>query len=166
MNRELLLLRHAEASWPVDTEDFFRPLNEAGRQAALQVGQWLWEQQLIPDAVLCSPATRALTTAQLVCQQIAISDSFINYDRQIYEANSFKLQHILKTSDCVQRLLLIGHNPGMENLLQQLVPEPIPLTDHGHYFPTAALAQIIIHNDWHQIAPGCGTLKALIRTNC
>lgn len=163
MTHELLLLRHAKSDWSVDMDDFSRPLNKRGRRAAKRVGRWLHEQHLIPDTILSSPATRALTTAQRVCRQLDIDESAIICDPRIYEADALTLLAVLKTSCQKRRVLLVGHNPGLEDLLLKLIPHSVPLSANGKYLPTAALAQLAFKGDWTELAEGAATLVTLIR---
>lgn len=163
MIHELLLLRHAKSDWSVDMDDFSRPLKKRGRRAAKQIGRWLYEQNLIPTTILSSPAARALATAQRVCRQLDIDESSIICDPRIYEADALTLLNILKTSCDTQRVLLVGHNPGLENLLLKLIPHSVPLSINGKCLPTAALAQLTFEGDWAQLTAGCATLITLIR---
>jgi phosphohistidine phosphatase len=165
MTHELLLLRHAKSDWSVDMDDFSRPLKKRGRRAAKQIGRWLREQHLIPDIILSSPATRALETAQRVCRQLDIDESAIIYDSRIYEADALTLLTILKTSCHERRVLLVGHNPGLEDLLLKLIPDSIPLSANGKCLPTAALAQLAFEGDWTELAEGGAQLVTLIRPN-
>ncbi len=163
MTHELLLLRHAKSDWPVDVDDFSRPLKKRGRRAAKQVGRWLHKQHLIPDTILSSPATRALATAQRVCRQLGIDESTIVCDLRIYEADAQTLLSILKTGCHGRRVLLVGHNPGLENLLLKLVPHSIPLSINGKCLPTAALAQLAFESEWAELTAGSAKLVALVR---
>jgi phosphohistidine phosphatase len=142
-------------------DDFSRPLKKRGRRAAKQVGRWLSMQHLIPDTILCSPATRALETAQRVCRQLHIDESSIICDRRIYEADAQTLLAILNTLRHERRVLLVGHNPGLEELLLSLIPHSIPLSPNGKYLPTAALAQLAFEGEWAELADA--KLVALIR---
>ncbi|TAN66123.1 MAG: histidine phosphatase family protein [Methylobacter sp.] len=163
MTHELLLLRHAKSDWPVDVDDFSRPLKKRGRRAAKQVGQWLSEQRLIPDTILSSPATRALTTAQKVCRQLDIDESTIICDLRIYEADAQTLLTLLKTCGHKRRVLLVGHNPGLEDLLLKLIPHSIPLSTNGKCLSTAALAHLAFESEWAELAEGCAKLVTLVR---
>jgi phosphohistidine phosphatase len=163
MTHELLLLRHAKSDWSVDMDDFLRPLNKRGRSAAKQIGRWLNEQQLIPDTILCSPAERTLATAQRVCKQLNIEPSTIRLDPRIYEADALTLLDVLKTSCHGRRVLLVGHNPGLEDLLFSLTSDRVPLSDNGKCLATATLAQLKFAGDWTTITEGCATLVKLIR---
>ncbi|MGZ5008204.1 MAG: SixA phosphatase family protein [Methylobacter sp.] len=166
MTRELLLLRHAKSDWAVETNDFSRPLKKRGRRAAKQIGRWLREQHLIPDTILSSPATRALATTQRVCRQLDIDESAIIYDPRIYEADALTLLTLLKTGGHGRRVLLVGHNPGLENLLLKLVPSSVPLSVKGKCLPTASLAQLAFEGDWTDLTDGSATLITLIRPDC
>lgn len=163
MTHELLLLRHGKSDWSAEMDDFSRPLKKRGRRAAKQIGRWLYEQRLIPDTILSSPATRALETAQRVCRQLDIDESTIICDPRIYEADAQTLLTIL-TTDCHQRrVLLVGHNPGLEDLLLKLTPHSIPLSANGKCLPTAALAHLTFEGDWTELAEGSAKLVTLIR---
>jgi phosphohistidine phosphatase len=163
MTRELLLLRHGKSDWSVDTDDFSRPLKKRGQRAAKRVGRWLREQHLIPDTILSSPATRTLTTAQLVCHQLGINESTIICDPQIYEADVLTLLDILRTCRHERRVLLVGHNPGLEYLLLKLIPHQIPLSTNGKCLPTAALAQLAFEGEWTELDQNHAKLVTLIR---
>ena len=85
--KELLLLRHGKSDWNTDTTDFYRPLNNRGKLSAERMGKWLDEQQLIPDLIISSPATRAFTTAEIVCSAIEVDSHSIRIEKGIYEAS-------------------------------------------------------------------------------
>lgn len=163
MTHELLLLRHAKSDWSVACDDFSRPLKKRGRRAAKEVGRWLQKQNLIPDMILSSPALRALSTAQRVCRQLDIAESAIITDPRIYEADASTLLAVLQTARQSHRLLLVGHNPGLEDLLIKLVPHPIPLSASGKCLPTAALALLSFEGEWTELTEGNATLVTLLR---
>ncbi|MDP3878588.1 MAG: histidine phosphatase family protein [Methylobacter sp.] len=163
MPHELLLLRHAKSDWSIEMDDFSRPLKKRGRRAAKQIGRWLAEQKLTPDAILSSPAIRALATAQRVCKQLGIAESAIISDPSIYEANAETLLALLKLRGEERRVLLVGHNPGLEDLLLKLTPNSIPLAANGKCLPTAALAHLVFSGEWIELAEGSAKLVTLIR---
>lgn len=163
MTHELLLLRHAKSDWSVDMDDFSRPLKKRGRRAAKQVGHWLHELHLIPDMILSSPATRALSTAEKVCRQLGMDESAIVCDLAIYEADALTLLNLLRKNAHGQRVLLVGHNPGLENLLLKLVPHSVPLSINGKCLTTAALAQLAFEGEWTGLAEGRAKLITLVR---
>ncbi len=165
MTHELLLLRHAKSDWSVEMEDFSRPLKKRGRRAAKEVGRWLHEQHLKPDTILCSPAARTVSTALRVCRQLDLDESAVIYEPRIYEAEALTLLELLKSLGHGHRVLLVGHNPGLENLLLKLVPDPVPLTLNGKCLPTAALAHLSFEGSWTELTQGCAKLITLHRPN-
>jgi phosphohistidine phosphatase len=163
MTYELLLLRHAKSDWSLEMDDFSRPLKKRGRRTAKRIGRWLYEQRLIPDIILCSPAVRTMETAQRVCRQLGIDEAAIVYDPRIYEANAQTLLDILTTGCHQRRVLLVGHNPGLEDLLLKLTSHSIPLSANGKCLPTAALARLTFDGEWAELAEGSAKLVTLIR---
>ena len=154
--KTLLLLRHAKSSWD-DTSlpDFERPLNERGRRAAPVIGEFMCKQRLFPDLVISSPAKRARETIALVLDAAGIRTE-VRYDASIYEASVEHLVEIIaQIEDDKTGAMLVGHNPGMENLLKRL-------TGKSDHMPTAALARIILDtNSWNE-APMKGKLEWLV----
>ncbi len=148
MNKELMLLRHGKSDWNSGTTDFNRPLNKRGKRSAQKMGEWLEQQKLLPDLIISSPAKRALSTAEIVSEAIGLPSSSIKTNRAIYEASVDDLhQVLLQTPDSVQRLLLIGHNPGFEDLLAELAPD-IAIAADGKLMPTACLAYLQLDQQW------------------
>ncbi|MCK5870532.1 phosphohistidine phosphatase [Methylococcaceae bacterium CS1] len=148
VNKELLLLRHGKSDWNTDTSDFNRPLNKRGKRATLQIGKWLAEQKLAPDLIISSPAIRALTTAEIVCSAMNLSEDTIQTDNIIYQASLSDLRQVLlHIPASVQRLLLVGHNPGFESLLSYLAPNT-PIPEDGNLMPTATLAYLQLDPQW------------------
>jgi phosphohistidine phosphatase len=126
--KTLLLLRHAQTSTFSPTgRDFDRPLVEAGRHAASLVGQLLLRKQLAPAVVISSPAARARETAELVCEaaQLVVQTRF---DERIYEARPEQLSAVVsEVEGGAQMILLVGHNPGLQELLARLTGEHAPM---------------------------------------
>ncbi len=146
--QDLLLLRHGKSDWNMHTSDFNRPLNKRGQRNAQQIGEWLDEQKLIPDLIISSPATRALTTAEIVCEAMGLPIHSIQTEKSIYQAELSDLHQVLSDiPDTIQRLLMVGHNPGFEYLLRHLAPK-IPTPDDGNFMPTATLAYLQLDPTW------------------
>ncbi len=161
--RELLLLRHAKSDRPDDVPDFDRPLKSRGKKDALRMGEWLLEQQLCPDWILCSPAQRAYETAKKLCQGLGLKEDDVHLDDQIYAAGIDSLKHSL--ADCpasAQRVLLVGHNPGLEDLLLDLV-DGVEADEDGKLLATATLARLRLPDDWHDLGTYCGQLVSITR---
>ena len=156
--KTLLLLRHAKSSWKeAEIADFDRPLNERGRRAAPFMGKLLSDRGLSPDLIVSSPAKRASETAKLFKEAGEFAAPLV-FDDRIYEASPNTLLYVAtETDDAVNALMLVGHNPGMEGLIQALTVRAEPM-------PTAAVAVIDLAIDaWRDIAPGRGTLREIFR---
>ena len=152
--KRLLLLRHAKSSWSDPRlADFARPLNERGLRAAPLMGRHLRERKVRPDLVLCSPAERARQTASLVTEAAGLAAP-LRYDERIYEATAARLVEVVsQAEEGAGSLLLVGHNPGMEELLELL-------TGEARRMPTAALACVRLDTDeWARLAPRSGRLE-------
>jgi phosphohistidine phosphatase len=161
MSRELWLLRHAKTDRSLNIEDLDRPLKKKGKRAALKVGTWMKEQGLIPDLVISSPAQRAIATAQIVCRAIGLSDSLLKQDKRIYAEGFERLKGVLATSGDTKKLLVVGHNPELEDLLIYLAEaDSLPIDEK--LLPTAALARLILPDDWTSLEHGCAKLLAII----
>lgn len=167
--KKLSLLRHAKSGWddPV-ARDFDRPLNERGRRAAEAIGVHAKRQGLDVDSIVASPAVRVVETLDVFIPTAGLDDVEPHWDRRIYLASSVSLIDCLR--DCpadAQHVLMAGHNPGMEDLILDLVPDngTSPLRDQVELkFPTAALAIIeLAIDDWSAIDAGCGTLVHFCR---
>ena len=113
--RRLLVMRHAKSDWDSGPgSDFDRPLAKRGERDAPRMGRWLREQALIPDRVVSSPAVRARQTCLLVCEALAIKKGQIHWEPEIYAAEVTTLLNVLaRCPEKTQRLLLVGHNPGL-----------------------------------------------------
>jgi phosphohistidine phosphatase len=165
MIRELLVLRHAKSAWDTDAPtDFDRPLAKRGRKDAPRVGRFLLERGLRPDYVVSSPAERARQTVIAVCEPLGIDRSEINWDERIYHASSGTLIDVL--NDCpdeARRVLIAGHNPGLETLVRSLCDHDVPTPHDYKLMPTAAVAHLETRTDWSQLEVGTARLLSLTR---
>ena len=163
--KTLTLLRHAKSGWDAPVaRDFDRPLNARGRKAARAMGREMRRLGLGYDQVLASPAVRVTETLTEVAQGYgaAVETSF---DEAIYLAPVDILLALVRAADDGDaRLLLVGHNPGMEQLAL-LLSGAGPLRDEiAAKYPTGALAEIAFDMDrWRDIVPGKGRLGRFIR---
>jgi phosphohistidine phosphatase len=158
MMKTLLLMRHAKSSWADPGQpDFERPLNERGRTAAPLMGRYLRQQSMKLDAVICSPAARARETAALALAA-AQSTGAVRYDARIYEASAARLLEVInETPEPATTVLLVGHNPGLEDFLRLL-------TGAHERIRTAAIACITIDTDaWRAVQPRAGRLAWLVK---
>ena len=134
--KTLLLLRHAKSSWKDESmEDRDRPLNDRGKQEAAQMGQLLLQEQLLPDIILSSDAKRARRTVERVCDAAGYRGETILTSELYLASPAAYLQGLARLPDDVSRVLVVGHNPGMEQLLKMLIERHAPLV-------TAALAHV------------------------
>jgi len=144
--KTLLLLRHAKSSWKdSELDDHDRPLNKRGKNDAPKIGRLLREKELLPDLVVASSAKRCRKTAEHVIHTSGYRGQTRIYG-ELYEAGADKLREFLANLDnSIDRVLLIAHNPGMEELLEPLVGTYTPLS-------TAALAHVELNLDsWRDL---------------
>jgi phosphohistidine phosphatase len=166
MARELMLLRHGKSDWTEQVEDFQRPLKDRGKRGAQRIGVWLLQQRLQPDLVISSPAERAIVTAEKAVKVMGGDAHAIKQDRRIYAARVEDLLQVLaEVPDDSARVLLVGHNPGLEGLTEFLEGQRLPLPGDGKLIPTATLARIEMPDDWHKLKAGDGRLISITRAS-
>ena len=137
---ELLILRHAKSSWAnPGMRDHQRPLNERGRKAASRMGRLVHEEDLVPDLILSSDSTRTKETVRLFTKASGFSGS-VQFANELYHASCKSLLAAARGAGEAKRVLLVAHNPGMEDLVELLGGE-------FEIFPTAALAYVQLHID-------------------
>jgi phosphohistidine phosphatase len=164
--KTLTLLRHAKSGWddPVG-RDFDRPLNGRGRRAATTVGAEMKAQGLVFDRVVASPARRVVETLEEVARGYGPIEA--HYDEHVYLASPAVLLDLVRgTEDEVERLLLVGHNPGLEALALLLTRDDGDAlrAEVAIKYPTGTVAEISIPADsWRQVRPGTGRLVRFIR---
>lgn len=165
MPRELLILRHAKSAWDTGARtDFDRPLAPRGRKTAPRVGRWLADEGLAPDYVVASPAERAKQTVLAVCAELGIEAGQVRWDRRIYGGGARTLVDVLRDSPAdARRVLIAGHNPGLEDLLCTLCTERVGWPEDGKLMPTATVARLEIGVPWTELAPASARLVSLTR---
>jgi phosphohistidine phosphatase len=144
--KTLLLFRHAKSSWSDSSlPDVARPLNERGLKAAPLMGSVIAERAVRPSLILCSPAVRTKRTAELVLAAANL-DVPVTFDERIYAATHARLLKVLAETETEHEVvMLIGHNPGLEELLAHF-------TGEARQMPTAALAALTLNVDsWKAI---------------
>lgn len=162
MTRTLILMRHAKSSWAdPGMADIDRPLNRRGRGDAPRMGEWLKSAGLKPDLVLVSPARRTRETfAGLVEGYGSRLPSEIA--PAIYEAEPVALLELVRAQR-LPTVMLLGHNPGCEQLLRLAVREPDLNVGYHKLMPTAAVYVIDFEDEWADIDAGGGTVRAHAR---
>lgn len=154
--KTLLLMRHAKSRWGTpELSDFDRPLNKRGRNAAPKMGRFLRAQGLRPDVVLVSSAVRARQTAEAV-MDAAEFDSPIFFRPALYLASVEEhLDGLRKLQGDVDCVLVVGHNPGLEELVELL-------TGSSEFLPTASVAFLSLPIDsWEDL---CGELRGVLES--
>ena len=145
--KTLLLLRHAKSSWKdADLDDHDRPLNQRGKQDAPRMGQLLAEEKLLPELIVTSTARRARKTAEHVIHASGYRGE-TRITSELYDATGRQLRQFVEgLPESLSRVLLIGHNPGLEELLEGLIGQYAPLS-------TAALAHVELPGEtWRDLA--------------
>ncbi len=164
MTRELLILRHGKSDWDAGTDDFNRPLTDRGKRGAQRIATWLMQHDLVPDYVISSPAERAVETARKTCKAMGLGGDDVHTDRAVYLATQQELLDVLaRCPSDARRIMLVGHNPGLEDLLEYLSSTSISIPEDGKLLPTAALARLEIPETWQDLAAQCAKLKDLVR---
>lgn len=164
MAKTLCLLRHAKSSWADPAlDDFDRPLNQRGRTSMALLGLYIDEKKIRPDGILCSSAQRTRETLGLLLPWLR-GDASMRIERVLYLASADELlSRIRQVEDGVSCLLMIGHNPGLEELAGRLAGggDIFASTAMQEKFPTAALAVLDFDAArWADIEPGKGALRA------
>ncbi|GGW99470.1 SixA phosphatase family protein [Streptomyces lomondensis] len=162
--RRLVVLRHAKSAWPVDVADHERPLAPRGRRDAPAAGRALAEADCLPDLALCSTAVRARRTWDLAAAQWGTPPP-VRYDRRLYAAGAPGLLAVVHEVPAeVETLLLIGHNPGLEELVLALAGDGLDdsLERVRTKFPTSAIAVLSWRGTtWRALTPGTALLTSV-----
>jgi phosphohistidine phosphatase len=157
--KTLYLFRHAKSSWddPALT-DFDRPLNKRGEKAAPLMGKVMRARDVCPSIIICSPAKRTRQTAKLALKKAGLDEAEIVFKNDLYLATTGGLLEIIhKTDDLLSTAMLIGHNPGLSELVYLL-------TGVEEAFPTAALACLRLNvAHWKDVRTGCGKMEWIVR---
>jgi phosphohistidine phosphatase len=144
--KTLILMRHAKSSWKFpEIADRDRPLTKRGEHDAPRMGKLLKKEEIFPDKILTSTAVRAAATAEAVAKKLDYKDEIIYLD-SLYMAEPVNIIEALQSLPAeVKKVLVVGHNPGMEGLVQILGGKLVTL-------PTAAIAEIKIPiKEWNEL---------------
>jgi phosphohistidine phosphatase len=160
--KRLFLLRHAKSSWDEPGfADRERPLAPRGRTAAKRIGRHLRDQGIAPQLVLCSPSARTRETLK----RLRLGDGpEVRIEDDLYAASAGELLAVLSgLPDDVESVMLIGHNPGIEDLTLRLARKGEEVDRVREKFPTAALATLAFDGGWSELAPGGAKLMAFVK---
>ncbi len=147
----LIIIRHAKSSWSdLGIDDFNRPLNQRGYRDAPEMGRRLAESPVEINRIITSPANRAQTTAGIIGRAMKIPKSQIDPRNDLYLASSEVILELIRDfDDSWNHVLVIGHNPGMTGLVNQLTGAEI------ENIPTCGVARIEIDTDnWKSVCQG------------
>ena len=163
--RTLFLLRHAKSSWDdPEVADHARPLAPRGVKAATRIARHLRAVDIRPDLILCSPARRTRQTVELLDPALG-SDTEISIEDGLYGASAGELlERIRQVDSSHSTVMVIGHNPGLEDLAIELAgdgDEPA-LAQLQTKFPTAALATLEFAAQWEELGPGQASLTSMV----
>ncbi len=153
--KRLTLIRHAKSSWDhPGLADFERELNDRGMRAAPEMGRRLKARGLAPDAIVSSPAKRALTTAGIIAGEIGFTEASIRTDERIYEATVGDLVAVARElDDGLGHVVMIGHNPGFTYFANWVANCMI------ENLPTCGVADLEIDiSSWADLEEDCGLL--------
>jgi phosphohistidine phosphatase len=163
--KKLYLLRHAEAANPQGVGDHKRPLTENGKRMCKMMSQYLAEKNIAPEVVLCSDALRTMTTAKEVFSGRGVK---ITANKKLYNANlGVILKELAKIGDDVVEMMVVGHNPAMQQLVLMLArPEDrISLQAVKAEYPPCTLTGYSFNiSQWCEVEPGYGQLEMCIKT--
>ncbi len=152
--RRLVILRHAKSAWPDGVPDQQRPLAGRGRRDGPAVGRWLRDHVGAIDLVVCSPAVRARQTWELAAAELAALPR-VRHDETLYGASADELLEVVRTLPRTARTaVIVGHNPGLEDLAELLTGRSVPLK-------TSGIAVLVDPASWPDVSPGGCTLAAV-----
>ena len=157
--KAIYLIRHAKSDWNnSELSDFERPLNKRGLRDAPFMGGKLSELKFNPDLIICSPAQRTTSTAQLLCSKTNYSFEHIKFEPSIYESSLNNLIELINDlPNTANEVAMIGHNPSTTMLSNYLTD------DYIGNMPTCSIVKIELEiEDWNEIVQGIGSQKYFI----
>ena len=165
MTKQLYLLRHAKSDWNVPVSDHDRPLNKKGERDSLLIGEWMQRNNLIPDCIISSHSARTRQTIMNVCLSLDFDSMDIYWKEELYHANhQVLLAECIKFMNKYDTVMLVAHNPGLDELLEYLCPEnELVYTEDAKLMTTACFAQIELPSDIKNITFQSGKLNQLVR---
>jgi phosphohistidine phosphatase len=173
----LWLLRHAKSAWDDPAlDDFARPLSPRGKKACRALARHMGERAIRPDLVLCSPAVRTRQTWERLDKRLSgggdgrppkvPGEPRVRFDQKLYLADSSTLLSVVRaTPTAVRELLLVGHNPGLEDLARDLTGTSAgdALDRLSGKYPTGGLAELAFTvKSWGQVGGKAGFLASFV----
>lgn len=166
--KTIYLARHAKSSWDSDAiTDYDRPLSNRGKKNAKRMGAELATLAWMPEKIIASPALRAKQTCESLCDRLAISNDSIEWNEDIYAAYTVTLLQIITNQlESISSVMLVGHNPSMEDVLIHFCGADQlrgSVQKNGKLFTTGNVAKITVDTSWKDLAMGDATLEGLLR---
>ncbi len=162
--KRIYLLRHAKSSWKnEDLPDHDRPLAGRGRSAAKAIARHMRAKAIEPELVLCSTALRVRQTLERI--EPALGRRSVRVEAELYGAGAHALLERLRAiPDTVSSVMIIGHNPGVQQLVLDLARPGPHVAAVRVKFPTAALATLAFDGArWAELDAGGAELVAFVR---
>jgi len=168
MRKTIYLARHAKSAWDSGAStDFDRPLSERGMADAIRMGKALNKLSWKPEKIIASPALRAQLTCLAYCDCLDIDEQEVAWDEDFYAAYMVTLLHRLSSlPEDINSVMLVGHNPAMEDLLEHLCSEPALHNyrqKNGKLFTTGNVAKISVGVAWKDLLMSELILEKLLR---
>ena len=166
--KTIYLARHAKSSWnSLAATDFDRPISSRGEADAIRISEELHRLGWKPDKIIASPAIRAKQTCKILCETIHFPIDHVEWNSEIYAAYMVTLLHLLASLDeNINSVMLIGHNPAMEDFLVHLCGyaaiNEVKQKD-GKIFTTANIAKLTTDVDWKDLVMDEANLEKLLR---
>jgi len=166
--KTIYLARHAKSSWNSGAvNDFERPLSNRGEADAARIGEELYRLNWKPEKIIASPAIRAKQTCVSLCDQLDFPIINVQWNTDIYAAYMVTLLHILTSlPETTNSIMLIGHNPAIEELLIHLCGDETlqnQTQNNGKLFTTGNVAKISVTVPWQQVVMSEAKLERLLR---
>lgn len=166
MPKALYLMRHAKSSWDDPTlADHDRPLAPRGRRASKTIAEYLRRQRITPALVLCSSSARTRETLARISGGFDDASKVqVETERCIYTASAEELlARLRQVPGDVESVMLIGHQPAIQDLALALAGAGAQLERLSEKFPTAALATLVVPGAWRELIPGSARLVAFVK---
>jgi len=165
--RTIYLARHAKSSWSTNASDFERPLSKRGFSDAEKVGKEMDRLAWHPEKIISSPALRASQTCQAYCDAIGFTHSNVEWKKDFYATYTITLLHaITGLNENIQSVMLVGHNPSMEDLLIHLCCQS-ELSEirqsNGKLFTTSNIMKLTFDGRWKDLMASEAELNAVLR---
>jgi phosphohistidine phosphatase len=162
--KRLYLLRHAKSSWDDPAlADHDRPLAPRGRRAATAMAEHFRRKGVGPELVLCSTSRRTRQTLKRIAPGLG-KNAEVAIQPELYAASAADLLKVLhEVPDEVESVMLIGHNPAIQDLALSLARSGPEIARVRSKFPTAALATLKLDGSWRELTPGSAELVSLVK---